>query len=129
MYAVRLMEHDRGEVDYCGDYNFLVTLICAPLHPMHARVLMSVCNSSVYLAIAYMTLSCYCKTARSVTHHLLRIQGHCEKHITFGIKFHWLLLLTLKYAAFTSPKDVLVIWRTKNVSGWGFWRGDERGIW
>lgn len=26
VYTVRLMEHDRGEVDYHGDYNFLVTL-------------------------------------------------------------------------------------------------------
>lgn len=25
--CVRLMEHDGGEVDYRGDYNFLVTLV------------------------------------------------------------------------------------------------------
>ena len=37
--TVRLMEHDGGEVDYRGDYNFLVTLVWAPLHPcMHACI-------------------------------------------------------------------------------------------
>lgn len=94
---------------------------------MHACVHMCVCDSSVRLATAYMTLPCYCKTARSVTHHLLRIQGHREKHIAFGPRFHWVLVLTLKYAAFTTPKDVLVIWRTKNVSGWSFGGGIRGG--
>lgn len=35
--TVKLIEHDGGEVDYHGDYNFLVTL-WAPLHPLHACV-------------------------------------------------------------------------------------------
>lgn len=63
----------------------------------------------------------------SVTHHLLRIQGHRVKHITFGSKFHWVPLLALKYAALISPKDVLVIWRTKNVSGRGLGGGRQGG--
>ena len=106
-----------------GRLQFLGNTCLSSSAPLHACVHMCVCNPRVYLATAYMTLSCYCKTARSVTHHLLRIQGHREKHITFGPKFQWVLLLTLKYAAFTSPKDVLVIWRTKNVSGWVFFGG------
>jgi len=121
MYAVRLMEQDR-EVDYRGDYNFLVTL-WAPLHPLHACVCMRACYSHVYLSIAHMTLSYYSKTAGSVTHHLLRIQGHREKRITFGSRFRWVLPLDSNYAAFTWTKDVLVIWTTKNVSGWSFGMG------
>lgn len=91
---------------------------------------MRVCNSRVYLSIAYMTSSCYRKTAGSVTHHLLRIQGHRGKRTTFGFIFLWVLLLDLNYAAFTSTKDVLVIWTTKNVSGWGFRGvGDISWLW
>lgn len=110
-----------------GRLQFLGNTCLSSSAPLHACVHTCVCNPRVYLATAYMTLSCYCKTARSVTHHLLRIQGHREKHITFGPKFQWVLLLTLKYAAFTSPKDVLVIWRTENVSGGVFLEGADEG--
>ena len=124
--CVSLMEHDRGEVDYRGDYNFLVTLVWAPPRPP----CMHVCVYAIGIWVQP-TWPCLVtvKTARSVTHHMLRIQGRREKHITFGPKFHCARLLTLKYAEFTSPKDVLVIWRTKNVSGWGFWMwgGGVRG--
>lgn len=111
VYTVRLMEQDGGEVDYGGDCDFLGS--AAPLACMH-----------VYARVPFMCIWLHdlvLLQQDSRISHPSRAQnsGASRKvcHIWFPIS-RGAVQLDSNYAAFSWTKDVLVIWTTKNLSGW-----------
>lgn len=110
-----------------GGLQFLGNTCLSSPAPLHACVHVCVCNPRAYLATAHMTLSCYCKTARSVTHHLLRIQGasgkahHIRSQISMGAT------LDLKICSIHFTQGCSGHLESQKRVGWGFLEGVDVG--